>query len=77
MRLREWCDAHPRGEMKGLRLAGPTGDPFTLAHAWRVGEADDPVRIGMFLHEGDATEGECRTVFTTWPEWMDTWTVRP
>lgn len=61
--------------MKGLRLTGPTGDPFTLAHVWRVGDGEPP-RVGMFLHYGDATEGECKTVFTSWDEWQDAWTVR-
>ena len=75
MTLREWCDAHPHANMKGLRLAGPTGDSFTLAHAWRVG-TEEPPRVGMFLHEGNATSGVCRTVFTTWEAWMDDWTVR-
>lgn len=75
MTLREWCDAHPQTPMKGLRLTGPTGDPFTLAHVWRVGDGEPP-RVGMFLHYGDATEGECKTVFTSWDEWQDAWTVR-
>lgn len=74
MKLGEWMDANPQGNMTGLRLAGPTGDPWTLAHAWRVG-TEEPPQVGMFLHEGDATSGDCKTVFTSWDAWRE-WTVR-
>lgn len=79
MTLREWTETNPGRDMKGLRLSGPTGDPWTLAHAWRIGEAmpeTDAFKIGLFLHEGDATEGTVTTVFTEWGSWLDTWTVR-
>lgn len=75
MTLREWADAHRNTEMKGLRLTSPDGERFRLAHAWRIGEGD-PALIGMFLHDGDATEGECKFRRIPYDSWMDGWTVR-
>lgn len=73
--IQEWADAHPGTNMKYLKIAGPTGDHWRLAHAWRVG-TDEPPQLGLFLYYGDATEGECKTVFTSYEAFMRDWTIR-
>ena len=76
MTVREWAAAAADGtDMKYMKLTSPVGDEFRLAHAWRVGN-DDPPQLGLFLYFGDATEGECKTVFTSYDSFMDDWSVR-